>query len=101
MRYCLWYQLKAIRSVAQEVAQHLKKQKPIIIHASKGLEQGTHKRISEVIAEEIPAEKNGKGLWFLSGPSHAEEVAVHDITTITASKRKFSRRCVCARVVYE
>lgn len=53
---------KAIRSVAQEVAQYLKT-KPIIIHASKGLEQGTHKRISEVIAEEIPAE-NGKGLWF-------------------------------------
>jgi glycerol-3-phosphate dehydrogenase len=40
---------KAIRSVAQEVAQHLKT-KPIIIHASKGLEQGTHKRISEYTA---------------------------------------------------
>lgn len=90
---------KAIRSVAQEVAQHLKT-KPIIIHASKGLEQGTHKRISEVIAEEIPAEKR-QGIVVLSGPSHAEEVAVHDITTITAKKRKFSRRCVCARVVYE
>jgi glycerol-3-phosphate dehydrogenase len=36
-------------------------------------EQGTHKRISEVIAEEIPAEKR-QGIVVLSGPSHAEEV---------------------------
>lgn len=54
---------KAIRSVAQEVAQHLKT-KPIIIHASKGLEQGTHKRISEVIAEEIPA-KTARDCGFI------------------------------------
>ena len=79
---------KAIRSVAQEVAQHLKT-KPIIIHASKGLEQGTHKRISEVIAEEIPAEKR-QGIVVLSGPSHAEEVAVHDITTITAASENLA-----------
>ena len=56
----------------------------MIIHASKGLEQDTHKRISEVIAEEIPEEKR-QSIVVLSGPSHAEEVAVHDITTITAA----------------
>ncbi len=38
---------KAIRSVAQEFTAKCKNQ-PLIIHASKGLEQGTHKRISEV-----------------------------------------------------
>ena len=74
---------KAIRSVAQQVAQFVDT-KPYIIHASKGLEQGTHKRISEIIAEEIPVEKR-KEIIVLSGPSHAEEVAVHDITTITAA----------------
>ncbi|EOS7794075.1 NAD(P)H-dependent glycerol-3-phosphate dehydrogenase [Enterococcus hirae] len=74
---------KAIRSVAQELIEKMNT-KPIIIHASKGLEQGTHKRISEVIAEEIPEEKR-KAIVVLSGPSHAEEVAVHDITTITAA----------------
>lgn len=74
---------KAIRAVAQELVSKMNT-KPVIIHASKGLEQGTHKRISEVIAEEIPEEKR-QSIVVLSGPSHAEEVAVHDITTITAA----------------
>jgi len=74
---------KAIRSVAKEFAQ-IVDNKPVIIHASKGLEQGTHKRISEVLIEEIP-EEHRQGVVVLSGPSHAEEVAVHDITTITAA----------------
>ncbi|QDA50786.1 methionine--tRNA ligase subunit beta (plasmid) [Enterococcus faecium] len=74
---------KAIRSVAQELIGKMNT-KPIIIHASKGLEQDTHKRISEVLAEEIPEEKR-QAIVVLSGPSHAEEVAVHDITTITAA----------------
>lgn len=74
---------KAMRAVAREFALTTES-RPLIIHASKGLEQGTHKRISEVLMEEIPAEKR-KGIVVLSGPSHAEEVAVHDITTITAA----------------
>ena len=74
---------KAIRSVAQEFAQ-VAENKPVIIHASKGLEQETHKRISEILIEEIPEERR-QGVVVLSGPSHAEEVAVHDITTITAA----------------
>jgi len=74
---------KAIRTVAKQVAE-LVEGRPYLIHASKGLEQETHKRISEVIAEEIAEEKR-KEIIVLSGPSHAEEVAVHDITTITAA----------------
>lgn len=74
---------KAIRSVAEQFAQ-LCQNHPTIIHASKGLEQGTHKRISEILAEEIPPEKRN-GIVVLSGPSHAEEVARQDITTITAA----------------
>lgn len=74
---------KAIRIVAHEFNQVVENQ-PVIIHASKGLEQGSHKRISEVLAEEI-APENRQGIVVLSGPSHAEEVAVHDITTITAA----------------
>jgi len=76
---------KAIRVVAKEVAGLLDDQnKPHLIHASKGLEQDTHKRISVIIQEEIPAEKYDS-LVVLSGPSHAEEVAKKDITTITAA----------------
>lgn len=74
---------KAIREVAQKVEVNLKNQ-VVIIHASKGLEQGTHKRISIILEEEISAEKR-KAVVALSGPSHAEEVAVKDLTTITAA----------------
>ncbi|EOI55144.1 NAD(P)H-dependent glycerol-3-phosphate dehydrogenase [Enterococcus gilvus] len=77
---------KAIRSVAQEFAK-VSENKPVIVHASKGLEQDTHKRISEVLTEEIP-EAHHQGVVVLSGPSHAEEVAVHDITTITAASEE-------------
>ncbi|MFB9768354.1 NAD(P)H-dependent glycerol-3-phosphate dehydrogenase [Lactiplantibacillus modestisalitolerans] len=77
---------KAIRSVAQQVTAVLRqtKQQPIIIHASKGLELGTHKRLSQVLAEEIPADLR-RAIVVLSGPSHAEEVAKRDITLITAA----------------
>ncbi len=74
---------KAIRSVAQELSNKLTT-RPVIIHASKGLEQHTHKRISEILLEELPIEKR-QAVAVLSGPSHAEEVANHDITTITAA----------------
>ncbi|MGO3791998.1 MAG: NAD(P)H-dependent glycerol-3-phosphate dehydrogenase [Enterococcus gilvus] len=77
---------KAIRSVAQEFAK-VSENKPVIVHASKGLEQDTHKRISEVLTEDIP-EAHRQGVVVLSGPSHAEEVAVHDITTITAASEE-------------
>ncbi|GCF93443.1 glycerol-3-phosphate dehydrogenase [NAD(P)+] [Enterococcus florum] len=76
---------KAIRIVARQFNEAVKN-KPVVIHASKGLEQDTHKRISEVLAEEI-TEENRQGIVVLSGPSHAEEVAVHDITTITAASK--------------
>ena len=74
---------KAIREVAKKVAITLKNP-AVIIHASKGLEQETHKRISVILEEEISANKR-KAVVALSGPSHAEEVAVKDLTTITAA----------------
>ncbi|ASR40222.1 NAD(P)H-dependent glycerol-3-phosphate dehydrogenase [Ligilactobacillus agilis] len=77
---------KVIRLVAQQLIEVLEElgTKPLIVHASKGLELGSHKRISEVIAEEIPT-KYRSGMVVLSGPSHAEEVARQDITLITAA----------------
>lgn len=73
----------AIRPVAKQVAELLT-EPVLLIHASKGLEQNTHSRISTILEEEIPADKR-KGIVVLSGPSHAEEVAVKDLTTITAA----------------
>lgn len=76
---------KAIRTVAEQVANQLNgEKKPYLIHASKGLEQGTHKRISTIIEEEVPSHLHS-GVVVLSGPSHAEEVAKKDITTIAAA----------------
>ena len=57
------------------------------IHASKGIEPGTSKRISEVIEEEIP-EDLIKDVVVLSGPSHAEEVGLRQATTVTSAAKR-------------
>lgn len=53
----------------------------IVVNTSKGLENGTHKLISDVISEEIP----DSPVVILSGPSHAEEVARGVPTTVVAA----------------
>ncbi|MDR2464865.1 MAG: NAD(P)H-dependent glycerol-3-phosphate dehydrogenase [Streptococcaceae bacterium] len=74
---------KVIRLVAKQFNK-VARNTPMIIHASKGLEQGTHERISTILKETIDKSKR-KDVVVLSGPSHAEEVAVRDITTISAA----------------
>ena len=55
----------------------------IVVTASKGLEEESQKRLSEVIADEIPQAK----VAVMSGPSHAEEVGREMPTTnVIASK---------------
>lgn len=77
---------KGIRQVATKLGKLLKKlnQKPLIIHATKGLEQNTYNRPSEIIAECV-APENRQEIVVLSGPSHAEDVAIQDMTAITAA----------------
>lgn len=58
--------------------------KKVFIHVSKGIEPGTFKRISEMIEESIDSKING-GIAVLSGPSHAEEVAIKHPTTVSVS----------------
>ena len=72
-----------IRQLARKLNETLDR-KVTIIHASKGLERETHKRISVILNEELSAKKT-EGIVALSGPSHAEEVINHDLTTITAA----------------
>ncbi|HEY0221377.1 MAG TPA: NAD(P)H-dependent glycerol-3-phosphate dehydrogenase [Lactovum miscens] len=76
---------KATRLVAKQVARDLD-HKVHILHASKGLEQGSHERISTILEEEIPAELRGE-ITVVSGPSHAEETIVRDITLISAASK--------------
>ena len=79
---------KVIRLVAKQVAPLLEGN-PVIIHASKGLEQESYLRISEILKQELSEEKY-QDIVVLSGPSHAEEVAKKDLTTITAACTELS-----------
>ncbi|HFI0119257.1 TPA: NAD(P)H-dependent glycerol-3-phosphate dehydrogenase [Streptococcus suis] len=76
---------KVTRLVAKQVAQSLK-HKVVVMHASKGLEPDSHKRLSEVLEEEIPAELRSE-IVVVSGPSHAEETIVRDLTLISAASK--------------
>ena len=77
---------KGLREVAGNLNKILVKldQKPLLIHATKGLEQETYKRPSQMLAEEID-EDHGQDIVVLSGPSHAEDVAIQDMTAVTAA----------------
>lgn len=76
---------KAIRPMMEQLNELLSQVKqPIIVHATKGLEQETQLRVSEVI-ESVLERNLYRGLVVLSGPSHAEEVARQDLTTVTAA----------------
>ena len=63
-----------MRSVCRGVAPHLDED-AVVVSVTKGLEQGTQLRMSEIVAHET-----GKEVVVLTGPSHAEEVAI-DIPT--------------------
>ena len=57
------------RIVARSAAPYIDAD-AVVVSITKGLEDKTHKRMSEVVAEET-----GKEVVVLTGPSHAEEVA--------------------------
>ena len=63
-----------MRSVCRGVAPYLDED-AVLVSVTKGLEQGTQLRMSEIVAQET-----GKTVVALTGPSHAEEVAI-DIPT--------------------
>ena len=55
----------------------------VIVNTGKGLEEESLKRMSEVLEEEFP----DSPIVVLSGPSHAEEVALGMPTTVVASSK--------------
>lgn len=71
---------RAFRQVVRSIAPAIKKD-AASLSLTKGLEPGSLKRFSEVMAEELPAPASGR-VAVLSGPNHAEEVAL-DIPTAT------------------
>ena len=71
---------QAIRGVCKNIKKYITSDQ-IIVNASKGLERETGFRMSEVVFSEI---ENARFV-VLSGPSHAEEVALNLPTTITVA----------------
>lgn len=69
----------AVRSVAKQLSEY--SDYGVIVNLSKGLEDKTYKRLSEVITEENPNAK----VVVLSGPSHTEEVARKIPTSLVAT----------------
>ena len=59
-----------LRRVMSEMSASVKKG-AIIVSVTKGLEEGSYKRMSEIIKEEVPQ----SNVVALSGPNHAEEVS--------------------------
>lgn len=71
---------QTIRKNARDISKYIK-QNTLIVSCSKGLEENTCLRLSEVIKQEVPQAQ----IVVLSGPSHAEEVAVEIPTTLVAA----------------
>jgi glycerol-3-phosphate dehydrogenase (NAD(P)+) len=67
------------RSVCRGVAPFIDED-AVIVSVTKGLEDGTHLRMSEVVAQET-----GREVVALIGPSHADEVAVEVPTGLLAA----------------
>mgnify|MGYP002515957745 FL=1 len=63
-----------LRSVSRGVAPYIDED-AVVVSVTKGLEQGTYLRMSQVVAQET-----SKDVVVLCGPSHAEEVAI-DVPT--------------------
>lgn len=71
----------ALRNLCNNVKDFITKNQ-ILVTVIKGLEDGTFKRMSQIIDEVIP---HKKGVVALSGPTHAEEVSKGIPTTIVAA----------------
>ena len=73
----------AVRQTAQRAAPYLRED-TVVVNVAKGLEDGSYKRLSQVLEEELP----GRRVVVMSGPSHAEEVGRGAPTTITVASRE-------------
>ncbi|MEQ1859187.1 MAG: NAD(P)H-dependent glycerol-3-phosphate dehydrogenase [Chthoniobacteraceae bacterium] len=70
---------KATREVAARLAGAGLRDDAVLISCTKGVERGSGKRMTEIIAEHLPTHT----VAALSGPSHAEEVARKAPTAVT------------------
>lgn len=71
-----------IRSLSKTIKDKIDKD-AIVINIAKGIEEGTNLRLSQVIEQELD-----NPVVVLSGPSHAEEVALEMPTTMVVTSNK-------------
>lgn len=83
----------AVRSVAKQLSAV--ENHGIVVNVAKGFEKDSLKRLSEVIAEELPNDK----ITVLSGPSHAEEVARMIPTSLVAASKSFTAASIVQDVL--
>lgn len=73
----------AMREIAKQLNPFLQPD-TLLVHATKGFEAGSLKRMSEVLADELP-HYDANRIVVLSGPSHAEEVIKQCPTTVVVA----------------
>jgi len=77
---------QAVRKTVERIANDIP-DTAVIVTAAKGLELGSFKRMSEVIAEAIPV--LAERIAVISGPNHAEEVGLeYPSATVVAAKSR-------------
>lgn len=77
-----------LRGVVRQIKELLGDNKPIFVSTVKGIEEGTHLRMSEVILAELGQNWEDR-IAILTGPTHAEEVSRQIPTTcVVAAKKK-------------
>lgn len=77
---------QALRSVMEKIKPHLKRDQ-VLLSASKGIEEKTFLRMSEILADHA----HGNSIGILGGPSFAQEVAAAMPTAITIAVRDNSK----------
>jgi len=77
----------AMRDVVRQAASYIHTN-ALVMHATKGFESDSLKRMSTVIAEELGRDE--ERIVVLSGPSHAEEVVNRHPTTIVVASKEIA-----------
>jgi glycerol-3-phosphate dehydrogenase (NAD(P)+) len=88
-----------VRSVARMVTESFEfTERSIVVNAAKGLEEGTLKRMSEVLRDELPL--GGSQVLTIAGPSHAEEVSRRMPTSVVAAGEDLPRAKIVQQVFF-
>ncbi len=85
-----------LRGIVKEIYNFINKDS-ILCSASKGIEIGSFKRMSEIIHEETNISR--KNIAVISGPSHAEEVSTGKVTTVVVASSSDESACYIQEIL--